>query len=153
MHLPPQIDSTLPLPVERTQHALAAAVQHVRVDLRGAHIAVAEQFLHRTDVVAVFQQVRCKAVSQRVAARRFENCARAHRGFYRALHRRFVQMMPPPDAGSGVHARPRCRKQKLPGEFAARIRIFPRECVREIHRRETLGDVTLMDRPHLLPRG
>jgi hypothetical protein len=31
---------------------------HVRVDLRGADIGVAEHFLHRTEVRAPFQQVR-----------------------------------------------------------------------------------------------
>ena len=36
---------------------MTAAIQYMRVDLGGTHILVAKQFLHRADVVAVFDQV------------------------------------------------------------------------------------------------
>lgn len=44
-------------PVEGTDHAAAAFVQHVGVNHGGRHVRVPEQFLHRADVVAAFQQV------------------------------------------------------------------------------------------------
>ena len=44
--------------IEGTVHPLAASVKDMRVDHRRADIPIPEQFLNRTDVVAVFQQVR-----------------------------------------------------------------------------------------------
>jgi uncharacterized glyoxalase superfamily protein PhnB len=49
--------------VERAFHAQPARIQHVRVDHRRADIRVAEQFLHRSDVLAGFQQMRREAVA------------------------------------------------------------------------------------------
>jgi len=43
------------------------------VDLGGGDILVAKQLLNGADVVAVFQQVRGKAVAQRVRADGFDN--------------------------------------------------------------------------------
>lgn len=39
----------------------------MRVDLRGSHVAVAEQFLDGADVVAALEEVGCEAVAQGVA--------------------------------------------------------------------------------------
>jgi len=43
--------------VQRTRHPTPALVQHMGVDHRGRNVGVAEQFLHRADVVAAFEQV------------------------------------------------------------------------------------------------
>src|SRR6476659_5616012 len=45
-------------PVRRTPHPPPSSIQHVRVDHRRAHTLVAEQFLHRADVVAVLEEMR-----------------------------------------------------------------------------------------------
>jgi len=50
--------------VERTPHALSPAVQHMGVDHRRRDIRVAEQLLHRADVVAGLEQVRRKRMAQ-----------------------------------------------------------------------------------------
>lgn len=55
-------------PIQRAAHPTTAAVQHVGVDLRGAYILVAEQFLYGTDVVAILDQVRSESVPQGVRA-------------------------------------------------------------------------------------
>ena len=43
--------------VERTANAKPAPVQHVRVLHRGADVRVAEQFLHRSDIVTIDEQL------------------------------------------------------------------------------------------------
>ena len=43
--------------VNGAAHAEAAAIEHVRVDHRRAHVGVSEQFLHRANVVAILEQV------------------------------------------------------------------------------------------------
>jgi hypothetical protein len=40
--------------ISQAVHASAAAIQHMGVNHRSAHIAVGEEFLNRADVVAVF---------------------------------------------------------------------------------------------------
>jgi len=42
-------------PVGGAQHTLPAAVENMRVDHRGAHVGMAEQFLHRPDVGTALQ--------------------------------------------------------------------------------------------------
>jgi hypothetical protein len=58
-------------PVRRTPYPAPTSIQHVGVDHRRAQILVAEQFLHRADVIAVLQQVRREGVAQSVAGRAF----------------------------------------------------------------------------------
>jgi len=43
--------------VERAPHTISALVEHVRIDHRRAHVAIAEQFLDCPDVVPRFEQV------------------------------------------------------------------------------------------------
>ena len=43
------------LQIQRAAHAAPAAIEHMRVDHRCAHIRMSEQLLHRADIVAVFQ--------------------------------------------------------------------------------------------------
>ena len=47
-------------------HAVAAAVQHVAVNLSRPNIAMPEPFLNRSDVVASLQQMFRKAVPKRM---------------------------------------------------------------------------------------
>src|SRR6185503_14811805 len=48
--------------------ALQPLLQHMRVDLRGRDVGVAEQRLHRAQVGAVLQQMACEGVAQDVGA-------------------------------------------------------------------------------------
>ncbi len=45
------------LPVQRTLYGIGASAHDVRVDLRGLHVAVADEFLHGADVVAALERV------------------------------------------------------------------------------------------------
>ena len=60
----------LSLTIERAAYPQAGFGHHVRVDHRTGDIAVAERFLHATNVRAGFQEMRGKAVPQGMAARR-----------------------------------------------------------------------------------
>jgi hypothetical protein len=57
----PLNDST---PVYGAFDGTAAPIQHVRVDHRRPHVAVAEQLLHSTYVVPIFDQVRGEAMAE-----------------------------------------------------------------------------------------
>ena len=55
LHPPPSSQ-----PIQRTLHPARAALHYVRVDHRRAHIGMAQQLLHRANVIARFEQVRRK---------------------------------------------------------------------------------------------
>lgn len=50
--------------IQRAAHAAAATVQNMGIDLRGLHILVAQQFLDRADVIAVFKQMAGETMAQ-----------------------------------------------------------------------------------------
>jgi hypothetical protein len=53
------------LAIQRTPDGDARFIKHVRVDHRGRHIFVTEQFLHSANIIPVFQQVSSKTVAPR----------------------------------------------------------------------------------------
>ncbi len=55
---------------------------------------MAKEFLNRSNVVPVLEQMRRKGVAERVAADPFRDPRPADRGSDRALHDGFVQMIP-----------------------------------------------------------
>lgn len=56
--------------LERTEQTVGAPAQNVRVDMRGAQVFVAEQFLHRSDVMSRLQKMGREAVPPGMAADR-----------------------------------------------------------------------------------
>lgn len=51
-------------PVQRTLHAQRTTLQHVEIRHRRPHVSVAEQFLHCTNVIPSFEQVRRETVAE-----------------------------------------------------------------------------------------
>ena len=77
--------------IRRARHARWAAIEHVCVDHRGLHVAVAEQLLDRTDVGASLQQVRGKAMAKGMAACWLAYPCSAYSGMHRSLNHRWIQ--------------------------------------------------------------
>ena len=50
--------------VQRTSYSQPRLLHHVRIDLRRRHVFVTEQFLHRANIAAAFQQMRGETVTQ-----------------------------------------------------------------------------------------
>ena len=76
--------------VERARHPQAAPVQDVRVDHRRADVAVAQQLLDGSDVVAVFEEVGCEGMTEGMAAGVLDDSGAVDRFVHRAypLHAR-----------------------------------------------------------------
>jgi hypothetical protein len=51
------------LRIEWAPDGFAATLQHMRIDHGSAHIFMPQEFLHGTDVVAIFQQMRREAMT------------------------------------------------------------------------------------------
>jgi hypothetical protein len=135
--------------IGRTPNAQGTPIQDVRVNHRRADIRMAEQFLNRSNIVAVLEQMRRKGVAERVAADPFRNPSPADRGRDRALHDRFVQMISGRWSESQVSANSRRGKHELPAPVGCRIGILPFECRRKSHAAETIGQIPMMLAPHV----
>ena len=57
--------------VERTPHTDSGSIEHMGVDHRGSDVFMAQQFLHGANIVAVFEEMRCEGMSERMTACRF----------------------------------------------------------------------------------
>ena len=78
----------------------------MRVDHRGADIAVAQQFLQRADIRPTFQQLRGKGMPQRVRRDLFRDPRPPHCHAQCLPDPVVMQMMPPPPGPLGKESAP-----------------------------------------------
>jgi hypothetical protein len=110
--------------VERAAHALAAALEDVGVDHRGAHILVAEELLDRADVVTALEQVRGEGVAQRVAGRVLGDAGALDGVLDGALDDRWVDVMAALAARAAVGPAPLLREYPLPAPLEGGARVL-----------------------------
>ena len=79
--------------IQRTPYPPTTTLYHMGIDHRRLHILVAEQFLHRADIVPVFQEMRSKAMSKRMASHLLMDACPARRIAYGALDIVFAQVV------------------------------------------------------------
>jgi len=91
-----------------------SAVEDMGVDHRGADVVVAEEFLHGADVVAVFEQMRCERMPQRVSGGPLVNASQPHGIFHCPLNRAFMYMVAVEPAVLPVAVVMPCGKDPLP---------------------------------------
>jgi hypothetical protein len=120
----------------------------VRIDLRRATSLWPQQFLHRADVVASFEQVRRETVAQRVATRRLSDVGRD------ARRTSSPAASPSRRCASACSGRPPGRSTAASAGnrnchacFRAQRRILPRQACRAV----ALRRILLHDRAHLRP--
>ena len=112
-------------PVGGASDAGRPAIEHVGIDHRGRHVAVAQQLLDRPDVGTVLQQMGGEGVAEGVAAGALGDARTAYRGLHRALQDGFVQVMPAALARLAVQVGTRGGEDPLPAPLAAGPRILP----------------------------
>src|SRR5690606_3963896 len=76
-----------------TLHPGEALSQHMRIDLRGAHIGVAQQGLNRADIATPPQQLRGEGMAKRMTTGRLAYRGTAHRPPHGLLHRGRMEMV------------------------------------------------------------
>ncbi len=99
------------------------AVQEMGVNHRRADVFVAEEFLHRADVVTVGQQVGCKRMAKRVANHPFGQSRLADSLRHRLLDQGFVNVVPSLFARLRIDPAILLRKYELPN--AAEVAEWP----------------------------
>lgn len=123
-----------------TSNSSSPPIQNVCVDHRCFHVLVAEQFLDGSDVIAVFQQMRGKRVSERVAGGALHNPRFSHGFLDGALDGGFMDMIEagesiPVEAGKSL----RSRRLQLPYKRRASQRSGPEADARSGVRRICLS--------------
>ena len=112
-------------PVRGASHSRRCPVEHVRVDLCGADVPVAEELLDGADVVPVLEQVGGEGVAQGVRCGSLRDPGSAHRAFHDPLENGLVQVVPATLAGVPVHIEACRGEDPLPYPLPARVRILP----------------------------
>jgi len=106
------------------------------------------QFLHRADVVPVFEQVRRKTMPQGVATDGLRQAGPPPGITHRPLEQRLVQVMSKDAADIGINRQAVGRKDELPRPFAAGDRMAAREPRRQEGRAVPSAQIKLMHRPN-----
>lgn len=89
--------------VQRTAHSQTGAVEHMGVDHSRGYIGMAQQFLDRTDIGTVRQQMGGKGVTQSVGRHPLGEIGSPCRLADGILQGGVLDMMAPPDAAARVN--------------------------------------------------
>ena len=115
--------------IQRTVHGQPASIQHMCIHHGGFHIFVPEEFLHRSDVIALLQQMGGKTVSEGVATDAFVEPDRTSCLTHSLLQSTLTRMMAADDACAWVLRQTIGGKDVLPDPEPARpwVLAFQRE--------------------------
>ena len=116
--------------VQRAADSACAVAQHVGVDHRRRDVAMAEQFLHRADVVSPLEQVRREGMAKAVTGHALVDSRCPCRIRDGPLDDGLVQVMPA-FASLLVAPSPRRGKDPLPQPLVRGRRKLPRDRVRQ----------------------
>ncbi len=110
--------------VERTPNAETGFVQNMRIDHRRGNILVSQEFLDRPDVVAAFEQMGGKAMTESVTTGRLGDAGGEDGLFYSVLEILFWDVMTANLATTGIERRLGRREDILPNPGSLGVRIF-----------------------------
>src|SRR5690606_6059175 len=102
--------------IQRTEHPADPAVQYLRINLPGAHVAMARKFLDRANAVHIFEQMGGEAVPQCMGFGVFSYTGTSGGLLNRPLNQRCMQVMPTPNDGARIDGSLPGGKHKLPAE-------------------------------------
>src|SRR5256885_14183490 len=100
----------------------AATVENVGIDHGGADVVMAEELLHRPDVIAGFKEMGSERMPERVTRGPLGDSGPQHGVPHGALNRRWVEMMPPALGARAVDLGARRREHPLPSPLHRRAR-------------------------------
>lgn len=132
------------LRVQRAADGQAAAVEDVRIDHGGLHVAMAEQVLHCANVVAVFQQVGGEGVAQGVGGDVLGQVGEIGGpldGLAQTAGRNVVASAQP---GAGIGGNLGRGEDPLPGPIPAGRRVFTLECGGHVDGTEPIFEVVFV---------
>ena len=114
------------------------------INHRRFHVLVPEQFLHRADIVAVFQEVGGEAMAEGMATGRLVNARQLGRLSDGSLRAGLAEVMAAYNAGAGVSREAPGGEDVLPAPLFVSVRVLAFEGVREIDRTIAVVQVVLV---------
>ncbi len=142
--------------IQWAAHGQAASIEDVGVDHRSFHVLMPEEFLHRADVVAGFQEMSGEGMAEGVGGDVFIDPCQFGRLPDRSLHGAFVEMVTACDAGAGVFGGAFGGKDVLPDPLAVGVGVLLFERVGEIDSAVAIVQVLSVkhfDAPEVLLKG
>src|SRR5262247_2838482 len=100
------------------------------IDHGGTDVLVAQEFLHRTDIVTVLQKMRRKTVSHSMTAAAFRDTCTLERLFHGSLQYRFGHMVSALDSRTRIDGAFGSREDILPDPSGAGMGVFTIKSVR-----------------------
>src|SRR5713101_6420540 len=95
------------------------------VDHRRTNVFMAEEFLNRANVIAIFQQVCRKRMTQSMAPRVLGELRLATGFFDYLLQNAFMEMVPATFSGAGISGKLCGGERELPPPLTRRVGVFP----------------------------
>ena len=117
----------------RTGDPAPAAIEDVGVDHGRTPVRLAQQFLNRANVIACFQPMRRKRMTQNMRIGGFGQADTAGGCLESALGNRLILMVSAVNVGTGIHAEMRGREYPLPFPLTIRVEILAGQDIRERH--------------------
>ncbi len=118
------------------------------VDHRGFDVVVAEQFLQRSDVVAILEQMRGETMSERVAGHFLLDVGSFGCGLHASLDLGRIDMMSADAVRNGIGAESFRWEHILPFERSVRLLIFQMQGIRKGDVAISLGDILIVEKFH-----
>ena len=113
------------------------------IDHGGADVAMAQEFLHRANVVTGFQKMRGETVPKGVRCGVFGYSRFGNRSFHRLLNMGFVKMVTAQRIVAGYERHLLCRKKELPGKLTTAVFIFVLQLIRHERTLKARFEVTM----------
>ncbi len=110
--------------IQGTSYSRTSPIEDVCVDLGSLHAGMTQQFLHGSNVVSRFQQVRGERVPEDVRCHGLRQTCSNRRHAHRPLNDRRMHVNPVLQTRLYIDEMTRCREHPLPGPTAIGIRVF-----------------------------
>ena len=130
--------------IQRTAHGQSASMQHMHIHHRRLRIFVAQQFLHRPNIIALLEQLRRKAVSKGMTADAFGEPCHTTGPTDGPLQPTLMGVMAADDPRLWVFRQPVRRKDVLPDPEPASMWILAFQRKRSVDRGDPLSDILRM---------
>ena len=132
--------------IYRADHSSPTSIQDVGVDHRRGYVGVTQEFLHRTNVVTAFEQMRRERVTQRVSGDSLANAGSERSAPHSALNAGLMNVMPANLPGPRIDRQLSRWKQVLPTNLLRRMRKLTRERIGKEHLAVSTRDIFFMQR-------
>ena len=124
---------------------MTAAIQHMSINHRCAHILMPQQFLDRSNIITILKQMSGEAVPECMARHVLDKASLRYGLLYSLLDNGLVDMMTALFPCFAIPPAAFLRKDPLPAPICGRVGVFSVESIRHLDSAPAVGQVLFMD--------